>query len=264
MTNVINKVFNEDVFVTLKRIPDNSIDMVYGDPDYNVGIDYAGKKYTRKWDEYIAWYIALAKECMRVLKPQGNLFMINYPKQNAYLRVKYLDENAYNVFDYVWIYNTNVGHSPKKFTTAHRSILHATKTKENAFYKEQVAVPYQNPTDRRIKRNIANGSKGRAPYSWWYFDLVKNLSKDKTFHSCQIPLAMVEMLIKAATKEADVVQVLFGGSGSELSLCKNLKRNFISSELHKPYFDMIVDRLNNNGEIKPSYKLRTGKRVNKE
>ncbi|MDR0644273.1 MAG: hypothetical protein LBG05_05075 [Treponema sp.] len=251
MIDVINKVFNEDVFVTLKRIPDNSIDMVYGDPDYNVGIKYAGKKYTQKWDKYILWYIELVKECMRVLKPEGNLFMINYPKQNAYLRVKYLDENAYNVFDYVWIYNTNVGHSPKKFTNAHRSILHVTKTKENNFYKEQVAVPYQNPTDRRIKQNIANGSKGRMPYSWWYFDLVKNVSRDKTFHSCQIPLALVEMLIKSATKE-------------EVSLCKSLKRNFISSELHKLYFDMIIDRLNNNGEIKPNYKLQMGKSTTKE
>ncbi|MDR0663580.1 MAG: site-specific DNA-methyltransferase, partial [Spirochaetaceae bacterium] len=229
--------------------------MIYGDPNYNVGINYAGRKYTQKWNEYIAWYIDLAKECMRVLKPDGNLFLMNYPRQNAYLRVKYLDEAAYDVFDYVWIYNTNVGHSPKKFTTAHRSILHAVKSSNNKFYKDNVAVPYQNPTDRRIMRNIANGSKGRMPYSWWYFDLVKNVSKDKTFHSCQIPLNLVEMLIKAATEEGDTVQILFGGSGSELVLCKNLQRNFISSELDKPYYDMIIDRLKNNGLIKSDYKL---------
>jgi site-specific DNA-methyltransferase (adenine-specific) len=255
MNNLKNKVYNEDVLLTLKRIPDCSVDMVYGDPDYNVGINYAGAKYTQKWDEYIEWYIELAKESLRVLKAEGNLFMINYPKQNAYLRVKYLDEHAYNVFDYVWVYSTNVGHSPSKFTTAHRSILHATKTKQNHFYKDQVAVPYQNPTDRRIKQNIANGSKGRMPYSWWYYDLVKNVSKDKTFHSCQIPLDLVEMLVKASTKENDLVQVLFGGSGSELILCKELKRKFISSELHKPYYDMIIDRLNNGGKIRSEYKL---------
>jgi site-specific DNA-methyltransferase (adenine-specific) len=255
MNNIINQVFNEDVLVTLKRLPDCSVDMVYGDPDYNVGINYAGAKYNRKWEEYIAWYIELATESMRVLKTDGNLFMMNYPKQNAYLRVNYLDQNAYNVFDYVWVYNTNVGHSPSKFTTAHRSILHATKSKHNKFYKDHVAVPYKNPTDRRILQNLANGSKGRMPYSWWYFDLVKNVSKDKTFHSCQIPLALVEMLIKAATKEKDIVQILFGGSGSELVLCKDLNRSFISSELHKPYYDMIIDRLSNGGAIKDDYKL---------
>jgi DNA modification methylase len=104
LENFRNKVFNQDVLILLKQLPDNSVDMVYGDPDYNVGINYAGKNYTKKWNEYIDWYIELTKESMRVLKPTGNLFMVNYPKQNSYLRVKYLDENAFDVHDYVWIY----------------------------------------------------------------------------------------------------------------------------------------------------------------
>ena len=161
----INKVYNDDIMNILKALPDNAIDMIYSDPDYNVGMKYNGKSYTKSFDEYIDWYIELAKESLRVLKPDGNMFFINYPKQNAYLRVKFLDEHCYNVFDYVWVYNTNVGHSPKKFTTAHRSILHCTKSKENKWYKEQVAEPYKNPTDKRIKQNIANGSCGRMPYS---------------------------------------------------------------------------------------------------
>ena len=250
-----NKVLNDDVLKVLKQLPDGSVDMVYGDPDYNVGINYAGKNYTTKWNEYINWYIELAKESMRVLKPTGNLFMINYPKQNAHLRVKYLDDNTYDVQDYVWTYNTNVGHSPKRFTTAHRSILHCRKTKNNNFYKDQVAVPYKNPTDKRILNNLANGSKGRMPYSWFYFDLVKNVSKDKTFHACQIPLPLVEMLIRSCTQDNDDVFILFGGSGSEIVLCKNLKRNFISCEIHPDYYQMILDRLDNNGKIKDEYRL---------
>ena len=253
-----NRIFNEDVMCTLKRLPANSVDMVFGDPDYNVGINYNGAKYTQKWNDYIDWYIELNRECMRVLKHDGNLFMLNYPKQNAYLRVKYLDDACLqaggDVYEYVWVYNTNVGHSPKKFTTAHRTILHAVKSKEHKFYKNNVAVPYQNPTDKRILRNIANGSNGRMPYSWNYFDLVKNVSKDKTFHACQLPRGLVEMLIKASTEESDTVQILFGGSGSEIMLCKELKRNFISSEIHKPYYELIIDRLNNNGRIKSEFK----------
>ena len=250
-----NKVFNEDVLKVLRRIPDNSLDMVYGDPDYNVGINYNGTKYTQKWNDYIDWYIELTKECLRVLKPTGNLFMMNYPKQNSYLRVKYLDDNAYEVKDYVWVYNTNVGHSPKRFTTAHRSILHATKTKNNNFYKDNVAVPYQNPTDKRIKSLIAAGNAGRMPYDWFYFDLVKNVSKDKTVHACQIPVKLVEMLIKSCTQENDDVFILFGGSGSELFACQNLKRNFISCELHAEYYKMILDRLQHNGDIDVKYRL---------
>ncbi|MDW8437868.1 MAG: site-specific DNA-methyltransferase [Chloroherpetonaceae bacterium] len=255
----LNQVFNDDVFNVLKSLPDDSVDMVYGDPDYNVGINYAGKSYTTKWNDYIDWYCELARESMRVLKPTGNLFFINYPKQNAYLRVRALDEIAYEVHDYVWVYNTNVGHSPRKFTTAHRSILHATKSKDNHFYKEQVAQPYLNPNDKRIQERIRNGHAGRMPYSWLYYDLVKNVSKDKTFHACQIPLGLVELLIKSCTKEGDSVFVLFGGSGSEIVLCKALKRNFISAELHKPYYEMILDRLKSDGRIRDEYRLECAK-----
>ena len=250
-----NNVYNTDVMEVLKGLPDKSIDMVYGDPDYNVGIKYNDKSYTKNFNEYIEWYTELAEESLRVLKDDGNLFFINYPKQNAYLRVKCLDEVCYKVSDYVWVYNTNVGHSSKRFTTAHRSILHCQKTKDNKFCKKNVAVPYQNPTDKRILKNIANGSKGRMPYDWFYFDLVKNVSKDITFHPCQIPKGLVEMLIKASTKENDRIFILFGGSGNEILLCKELKRQFISAEIDKKYYNMILDRLSNGGIIRKDYKL---------
>ena len=254
-----NTLYLEDTLKMLKKIPDNSIDMVYGDPDYNVGINYNGNKYTKSWDKYIEWYCELAKESMRVLKPTGNLFFINYPKQNSYLRVKCLDEISYKVYDYVWVYNSNVGHSPNHLTTAHRSILHATKTKFNSFYKENIAVPYQNPTDKRIIQRIKNGSTGRMPYSWFYYDLVKNVSKDKTFHACQIPQKLTEMLILSCTKKDDTVFILFGGSGGEIIQCEQMSRKWISCELNQSYYQMIIDRLANNGDIKIEYKLQNKK-----
>lgn len=94
------------------------------------------------------------------------------------------------------------------------------------------------------------------PYSWFYYDLVKNVSKDKTFHSCQIPLPMVELFIKSCTKENDLVFILFGGSGSEIMLCKNLKRDFVSCELHPDYYQMILSRLENEGMIKDEHRLK--------
>ena len=250
----VNKVYLGDVMELLRKLPDKSVDMIYSDPDYNVGIKYGDKSYSVSFDQYIEWYINLSKESLRVLKDGGNMFLINYPKQNAYLRVKYLDQACYEVLDYSWVYNTNIGHSPKRFTTAHRSILHCRKTENNKFYKENVAVPYQNPTDRRIKQNISNGSKGRMPYDWFYFDLVKNVSREKTFHACQIPQELAEMLIKASTMPGDVVLVHFGGSGSELDVCKRLGRNFISAEIDEKYYQMIIDRLDS-GEINQKYRL---------
>ena len=251
----LNRVFFGDIMDLLKKLPDKSVDMVFGDPDYNVGIKYGDKTYTKNFDEYINWYIKLMKESMRVLKDDGNLFMLNYPKQNAHLRVKYLDNIYPLIHEYVWIYNTNVGHTPKRFTTAHRTILHVRKTKNNKFYKAHVALPYKNPTDRRILQNLKNGSKGRMPYSWFYLNLVKNVSKEKTYHACQIPQKLTEMLLKACTMPNDIALILFGGSGAELEVCKSLKRQYISAEIDKKYYEMIIDRLKN-GYIKKKFKLR--------
>jgi site-specific DNA-methyltransferase (adenine-specific) len=257
-----NKIFNCDVMDTLRALPNDCLDMVWGDPDYNVGINYNGAQYKTKWQQYIDWYIELTREAMRVLKPRGNLFMMNYPKQNAHLRVKYLDEAAHDVFDYVWVYPTNVGHSPRKFTTAHRSILHATKTASNKFYKDQVAQPYKNPTDKRILGRMQEGSLGRMqegslgrmPYSWMEYNLVKNVSREKTLHACQIPQALSELMIKSCTKEGDSIFILFGGSGSEVEVAKNLRRDFISCELHTDYFEIIQERISQ-GRIRDEHKI---------
>ena len=252
----IDQVFLMDILELLRELPENSVDMVFGDPDYNVGKKYRGKTYTRAFNEYIKWYVELARESLRVLKDTGNLFFINYPKQNAYLRVKYLDEACYEVHDYAWVYNTNVGHSPRRFTTAHRSILHARKTKDNSFYKNNVAQPYKNPTDRRIRQNLARGSRGRMPYDWFYFDLVKNVSREKTYHACQIPQDLSELLIKACTMPSDVVLILFGGSGAEVEVCRRLDRHFISTEVDQVYHQMILDLLEQGG-ITEEYRLLT-------
>ncbi|PJB17549.1 hypothetical protein CO116_00740 [Candidatus Falkowbacteria bacterium CG_4_9_14_3_um_filter_38_19] len=259
VSDYLNKIYNGDIMHLLKDMPDKSADMVFGDPDYNVGIKYGDNNYTKNFNDYIDWYIELTKESMRVLKDDGNLFMLNYPQQNAHLRVKYLDLYFPHINEYVWVYNTNVGHTPKRFTTAHRSILHVRKSNDNKFFKDEVALPYKNPTDRRIRQNLANGSRGRMPYSWFEFNLVKNVSKEKTYHACQIPQKLTEMLIKASTKPKDIVLVLFGGSGAEVALCKNLSRQFISAEIDKKYCDIINTRLAN-GFIAPEHKLFRGRR----
>ena len=244
----LNNVYLGDIIDLLSELPDKSVDMVYGDPDYNVGVKYGTRVYKRSFEDYLRWYTKLAEESLRVLKDDGNLFLINYPKQNAYLRVRYLDSACYDVQDYSWVYNTNVGHSPRRFTTAHRSILHCRKSAHNRFYKNHVAQPYKNPTDRRILSNLRNGSRGRMPYDWFYFDLVKNVSREKTFHSCQIPQKLSSLLIEASTDPSDTVLVLFGGSGSEIEVCRKLSRNFVSAEIDVKYHRLIMERLNNPGK----------------
>ncbi|MCS7011966.1 MAG: site-specific DNA-methyltransferase [Anaerolineales bacterium] len=188
------------------------------------------------------------------MKQDDTLFMMNYSKQNEHLRVRFPDEACHDVFEGVWIDNMTIGHSPRRFIAAHPTILHSTKSKQNRFYKDQVAVPHQNPTNQRIKRNLANGSKGRMPYDWFYFGLVKNVSREKTVHACQFPQVLVEMLIKACMLENDIVLVLFGGSRSEIEVRQRLNHRFISAEIDPKYHRIIEDRLRE-GRIVTEHRL---------
>lgn len=245
MKEFLDKIHNKDIKELLRELPDKSVDMIYSDIDYNVGVKYSGKTYTKIFKDYMAEYIALASESLRVLKDTGSAFFINYPKNNAFLWVNYLDSACHDVQEYVWVYRANIGHSPSRFTTAHRSILHCRMSKESKFYKDNVAQPYVNPTDKRIRKLMRKGSKGRSPYSWFYSDLVKNVTKGSKNinHPCVIPEKVSSLLVKSVTKPGDMVLILFAGSGSEINVCRKLGRHFIAAELDDTYCDFIEKQL---------------------
>jgi len=242
----LNRIYNMDTFEMLKQIDDSSVDLFIADPDYNVGIKYNGKSYTTSFDHYISDYISLASEAHRILKPTGSAIFINYDRNNSYLRVNYLDRAFYEVVNYVWVYATNTGFSPNKLTTAHRSLLHARKSKDSVMYKDSIAEDYKNRTDRRVRKLLKAGSKGRMPYSWYYANQVKNVSKAKNgidYHPCVIPDDLTSLFVKGMTKPEDIVVIPYAGSGSELIVVRKLHRNFISSEIDKDFCERIEKRL---------------------
>lgn len=245
--NYINKIHHMDIKELLRKLPSNSIDCVYSDIDYNVGIKYGGKSYSKAFKDYISEYIDLASESIRVLSPTGSAFFINYPRNNAYVWVNYLDSACHDVQEYVWFYRSNIGHSRKRFTTAHRTILHCMKSSKSVFYKNNVVEPYINQNDKRIKQRMHSGHKGRAPYSWIYADMVKNVTKSsqKIDHPCVIPDKVSSLLIKSVTKPGDTVLVLFAGSGSEIDVCRKLERNWIAADLSSEYCEHIERKLEN-------------------
>ena len=51
--NYLNRVVNDDLMAVLRELPDECVDMIYGDPDYNAGISYDGRSFKLSWDEYV-------------------------------------------------------------------------------------------------------------------------------------------------------------------------------------------------------------------
>lgn len=130
-----------------------------------------------------------------------------------------------------WVYNTNNRRQ-------HRDI---------AFFGiypdfKRVLQPYKNPNDKRIKRLIANGSQGTPIYDWWNINIVKNTSKDKTKHPCQMPLQVMKNIIRLLPEDYVIIDP-FMGSGTTGVAAVELGRDFIGIELNVDYFDIAVDRI---------------------
>ena len=114
----------------------------------------------------------------------------------------------------------------------------------------KVKQPYKNPNDKRIKEYIKRGSKGARIYDWWEIQQVKNVSKEKTTHPCQMPLEVMKRIIGILPDDCLIIDP-FMGSGTtgvavkEMNKEQNLNRDFIGIEIDKMYFDIAVDRINN-------------------
>ncbi len=238
----MNKVHLGDCLEHMKSMPDGCVDLIITDPPYNIGKKYDNYSDNLRFDEYLDWCYSWLDECIRVLKPTGSLFLFNYPENNAYLKV-YLDKKLIFRRWLTWHYHTNTGHSKRNFTRTQHSILFYTKSDRYTFNKKEVAQPYKNPTDRRIQKLMASGKNGTGPYDVFIFNIVKNVSKEKTPHITQLPLALVEIFVKACSNPGDLVFDPFLGSGTTAVAAKKNNRNYLGCEISKTYYDIAIQRL---------------------
>lgn len=237
-----HKLIVGDCLAEMKKLPTDSVDLIITDPPFNIGKKYGVYKDNRSSEEYINWCKAWLTECMRLMKPHTSLYLFNYPENNAYI-LPFLKEHLVFKRWMTWHYPTNTGHSDSNFTRSQHSILFFTKSEKHTFNRDAVAEPYKNPTDRRIMERLKNGSKGRAPYDVFHFNLVKNVSKDKTPHPCQIPVPLLKIFIKASSNPGDTVLDPFAGSFSTCAAAKELGRNSIGIDIDPNYVSIGKHRL---------------------
>ena len=231
-----------DALKLMKKMPDESVDLIITDPPFNIGKDYGVYKDNKSPDEYIEWCKQWIKECIRLLKKHGSLYLFNYPENNALL-LPFIKKNMVFKRWMTWHYPTNTGHSKSNYTRTQHSIIFATKTKKHKFNRDVVLQPYRNPNDKRIKERVKRGINGTAPYDVFHFNLVKNVSRDKTPHPCQIPVPLLKIFIKASSDTGDTVLDPFAGSFSTNAAAKELGRNSIGIDINPGYVKIGKERL---------------------
>lgn len=211
-------LFNDDCLNVLKDIdPDNVI--LVSDPPFNIGYHYHTYKDKLKEEEYYDFLISVFSNYKHV--------MIHYPESlyKYSLKLKVAPEKVIS-----WVYNSN-NHRQ------HRDIAYFGLTPD---FKKR-GQDYKNPTDKRIKKLISQGKRARL-YDWWNVNQVKNVSKDKTAHPCQMPIEVMENIIGTLPDNVTVVDP-FMGSGTTGLACKNLKVDFIGMEMDEEYFKIAKERM---------------------
>ena len=195
--------------------------LVVTDPPYNQGYHYNNYNDKMSEEEYIRLLSKIPKPCV----------IIHYPEETINLLPKAIKEKCEQVV--CWVYNSNTGK---------QSRLISWWGCKPDFRK--VRQPYKNLNDKRIQKRIAEGKTGAKLYDWWKINQVKNVSKEKTEHPCQVPEKLIENIILTTVKKDDLIIDVFAGSGTTGIVAEKLGYNTIMYEIDRKYCDIINKRRN--------------------
>lgn len=226
----LNAIHQADCVEALLGLPEESIDLFFADPPYNIGVRYGETNPDKEPNEqYFAWCSQWFMGIYRALKPGGALYLMHYPEVAARW-VQMLPMFTFQRW-LSWVYNSNVGHSSNNWSRSHRTILYLIKGTSPSFFDGKAdPQPYKNPDDIRIKHLP---DEGTTPYDWWSYNLVKNVSKDKTSWPNQLPLDLVKRVVLTSCPKEGVVCDPFMGSGTTAVAAIEAERDWLGFDQEK-------------------------------
>lgn len=251
----------------LKKLPDNSVDLIFTSPPY---ADQRKNTYGGIHpDKYVDWFLPIAGQLLRVLKPTGT-FVLNIKEKvlngerSTYVMELILEMRKQGWLwteEYIWHKkNSYPGKWPNRFRDSWERLLQFNKNKKFAMYQEAVMVPMGdwaktrlknlNDTDKtRDESNVGSGF-GKKISNWLDRDMayptnVLHLATEcsNKSHSAAFPEGLPEWFIKLFTKEGDTVLDPFMGSGTTNFVAKRMKRHSIGIEIIPEYYEMVKSEI---------------------
>lgn len=203
------------------RYTDRYIVLV-SDVPFNIGYGYASYKDKLPKKDYL--------NMLKTVFDRGLPFVIIHYPESLYSIASFLDKTPTRVCS--WVYNSNTARQ-------HRDV---------AFFDVkpnfgQVSQPYKNLKDKRIIKRMEEG-KACKLYDWWNINQVKNISKEKTAHPCQMPLEVMKNIVGVLPKSTLIIDP-FMGSGTTGVACKELGYDFVGIEIDEGYYKIAKGRILN-------------------
>lgn len=250
-----------DAIQILPTLDTETAQIIIADPPYNIGKDFGNDSDKQPMDEYLLWCEVWIKECLRILKPNGTMFIYGFSENLALI----LSKVPYNINRrwIIWHYtNKNTPHL-NFWQRSHESILVLWKN-DKVFHRDDIREAYtegflNGAAGKERKATKGRYSKGDKTTTYIAHekgalprDVIKIPAlaggagmKERVNHPTQKPLALCDKLIKSCRQTASdgYVLVPFAGSGSECLAAKNNNLPFIGIELNAEYIKIINERL---------------------
>ncbi len=267
MIEVKTDILLGDCKDVLKQIPDNSIDLIFTSPPY---ADQRKNTYGGiAPDEYVEWFLPIAQELLRVLKPTGT-FILNIKEKvvegerSTYVMELILALRKQGWFwteEFIWHKkNSYPGKWSNRFRDSWERLLQFNKDKKFNMYQDEVKVPIGDWAKGRLKNlsetdkirdNAKNGSGFGKNISNWvgketvYPTNVLHFATEcqNKNHPAAFPENLPEWFIKLFTQENDTVLDPFAGSGTTLTVAQKMKRNSIGIEILPEYYEMMLKEI---------------------
>jgi len=205
---------------------------------------------------YLAMMTVRLIELRRVLKKTGSLYLHCDPTASHYLKIV-LDaifgkKNFRN--EIVWCYRG--GGVPKNdFANRHDIIFRYSKGDKYYFNVDAVRIPYSDETIERLKYkakafrgdkvydDYEQNPEGKHPEDWWEIQPIMPSSKERLGYPTQKPEVLLERIIKASSKEGDLILDPFCGCGTTVAVAEKLKRNWVGIDITHLAINLIKRRL---------------------
>ena len=236
-----NKVYLGDCIDIMRGLPKCSVDLVFADPPFNIGLKYDNYNDNKSYEEYYKWSEKWIDETYRVLKQTGSIYIAIGDEFAAEIKA-ILKKIGFHFRNWIIWYYTFGQNQRKKFSRAHTHILYFTKDKENYIFNDKEIRVL---SVRQIIRDKRANPLGKIPDDVWQFSRVCGTFKERIGnHPCQMPEGLLERIIKTSSNINNIVLDPFGGTGTTAAVAKKLKRKYITTEISERYFDVINKRLN--------------------
>ena len=249
--NARQLVLLDDAVAALSRLPDDSVDLVFADPPYNlsndgftchsgraVSVNKGGWDRSRGFAEDVSFHRQWIAVCQRVLKPEGTIW-ISGTYHSIYQCGYILQELDFRILNDICWFKRNAAPnlSCRMFAASHETLLWARKAS-----KAKHCYNYDIMRNDDARGDILK-NPGKQMRSVWSIPTTPRSEKVFGKHPTQKPEKLLERIVLACSKRGDLVLDPFMGSGTTGVVAMRMGRRFIGIDFDSEYYDIALRRI---------------------